>query len=393
MKLKQQPSDFRVEELTTVQPGPNGHFAFYRLEKSDWTTPDALAVICRRWKVESRRLSVGGLKDRHAQTIQYFAIDRGPGRDLSHGPISVTYLGQVEQPYSTEQNRGNRFTIHMRSLSPRQVEHSTRHLCEIHKTGVPNYFDDQRFGGVHGSSFVAREMVLGHFERAIQLAIAVHSPHDRATTKLEKMILNSNWGDWARCRAELPRGHARDVVDYLIRRPTDFRGACARLHPELQGLYLSAWQSHLWNRMLTRWLTTHIGTDELVPIRLKTQQVVMPRSIPASIRADWEALVLPLPSARLKLDPLAPWAAVVEAIMTEEGIPLEEMRIKGLRKPFFSKGERVGKFNAADLTWSDSDDELNPGRQKLSLRFDLPRGCYATMLVKRITAGHFTESD
>jgi tRNA pseudouridine13 synthase len=33
-----------------------------------------------------------------------------------------------------------------------------------------------------------------------------------------------------------------------------------------------------------------------------------------------------------------------------------------------------------------ADDELNAGRKALTLRFDLPRGGYATMLVKRVTS-------
>ena len=33
MKVKQQPGDFRVEELTDIVPGPTGDFALYRLDK------------------------------------------------------------------------------------------------------------------------------------------------------------------------------------------------------------------------------------------------------------------------------------------------------------------------------------------------------------------------
>ena len=72
--------------------------------------------------------------------------------------------------------------------------------------------------------------------------------------------------------------------------------------------------------------------------------------------------------------------------MAEEAIPLEQMRIKGLQKPFFSKGDRLAKITISNLSWSTGDDELNRGRKKLELRFELPRGAYATMLVKRLTA-------
>ena len=88
MKLKQQPGDFQVEELPTIEPGANGAFAFYRLEKRGWTTPDALAAVRRRWKIDLRRLSYGGLKDRHAHTLQYLTILHGPKRNLPHQAIA-----------------------------------------------------------------------------------------------------------------------------------------------------------------------------------------------------------------------------------------------------------------------------------------------------------------
>ncbi len=54
MKLKQRPEDFLVEEITDVVPSASGPFAFYRLEKTGWATPDALAVIRQRLRVEAR---------------------------------------------------------------------------------------------------------------------------------------------------------------------------------------------------------------------------------------------------------------------------------------------------------------------------------------------------
>src|SRR5438552_2768338 len=103
MKLKQQPEDFQVEELTDVVPGGQGPFALYRLEKRGWTTLDALAAVRRRWKLEPRRLSYGGLKDRHAHTVQYLTVFHGPKRRLTHQGVSLEYLGQVAAPYSSRE--------------------------------------------------------------------------------------------------------------------------------------------------------------------------------------------------------------------------------------------------------------------------------------------------
>ena len=48
MKLKRLPEDFQVEELTDVAPTEDGPYAFYRLEKEGWTSPDALDTVRRR---------------------------------------------------------------------------------------------------------------------------------------------------------------------------------------------------------------------------------------------------------------------------------------------------------------------------------------------------------
>src|SRR5437763_16403993 len=111
MKLRQRPEDFRVEELTAAAGGDTGEFAFYRLDKTGWTTPDALAAVLRRWKIDRRRLSYGGLKDRHAVTAQHLTIFRGPPRNLSHERIALTYLGQRDQPFTAADIRANRFTL------------------------------------------------------------------------------------------------------------------------------------------------------------------------------------------------------------------------------------------------------------------------------------------
>src|SRR3954467_657482 len=122
MKVKQQPDDFRVEELTDVTPGDRGPFAFYRLQKHNRQTPDALAAIRRRWEIAPQRLNYGGLKDRHADTIQYLTIYHGPRRGLTHQNIRVIYLGQLNTFYSSRDIRANRFHITLRDLTQSDAE-------------------------------------------------------------------------------------------------------------------------------------------------------------------------------------------------------------------------------------------------------------------------------
>lgn len=387
MKLKQDPDDFQVEELTDVLPGEAGPFALYRLAKRGWSTPDALAALRRRWQAMPSRLGYGGLKDRHAATVQYLTIFHGPHRNLRHQGFTVTYLGQVSRPYASADIRANRFRIWVRDLKPNAVQAALQALEDVSRDGLPNYFDDQRFGSVcPGGEFIARLMVQGRFEEALRLALTAPYEFDRAEAKKEKTTLQQHWGDWPRLKDLLPRGHARSLVDYLAHHPHDFRGALVRLRPELRGLYLSAYQSYLWNRMLARWLREHLRPEQLVPVQLRLGEVPMPRVLDDAQRAELAALSLPLPSARMRLEADDPRAGLVRSVLAEEGLEVTQLKVRGVRELFFSRGERAALVLPAGLVWRAEPDERHARRQKLLLSFDLPRGAYATLLVKRITA-------
>jgi len=386
MKIKQQPNDFQVEELTTVAPS-NGPYALYRLEKRGWSTLDALAAVRRRWRLEPRRLSYGGLKDRHAATVQYLTIFHGPRRNLHHHDIVVQYLGQVAAPYTSRDIRANRFHLILRDLPPDTRPLLSERLALLARQGVPNYFDDQRFGSVVGTGgeFIARLLVQGRFEEALHLALTAPYEYDRAPQKEEKRLVAEHWGDWQRLKDMLPRSHARSLIDYLRLHPSDFRGAVARLRPELRGLYLSAYQSHLWNCMLARWLRAHLRPEQWRPIELRLGIVPFHQNVDAEQLQELAALQLPLPSARLKLEEDDPRAELVRAVLAEEGLELRQMQIKGIREMFFSRGERAALCLPCDLRHEFAPDENHRGRDKLILDFELPRGSYATLLVKAIT--------
>jgi tRNA pseudouridine13 synthase len=395
MKLKQHPDDFQVEERSEVTTTGQGPFALYRLEKRGWSTPDALAAVRRRWKIELRRLSYGGLKDRHAHTVQYLTIFHGPRRGLHHHGVTVEYLGQVVAPYTARDIRANAFRLTVRDLSRAALTHAQQALEEVRADGVPNYFDDQRFGSVgQGGEYIGRLLVQGRFEDALRQALVAPYEHDRAAQKQEKAILRRLWGDWSACKAQLPRGHARSLVDYLVTHPSDFRGAVARLRPELRGLYLSAYQSALWNRILSHVLRQCCRPEQLVYVRTPRDEVIMMRGLDESQRRELGSLLLPLPSARLKLAPTDPWATIIHGVLAEDGLELGQLRVKGIRELFFSKGERQALVIPDGLQCEADADEDHPGKQRLTLSFELPRGSYATLIVKRLFASEqATSSD
>lgn len=388
MKLKRLPEDFQVTEVSDVATGA-GDFALYRLRKRSLGTLEAVEAVQRKWNIARNRLSWGGLKDRHAVTEQYLTIRHGPERDLRDKLLELTWLGRVRRPFTPADITANRFRIVIRDLSADERDRALAALDQVVRDGVPNYFDDQRFGSVGESGeFIAAPWCRGDYERALWLALAEPHPDDKADERRQKQILRDLWGRWPECKAALDRSHRRSVVTYLADRPADrtgdFRGAFARLRVDLRGLYLSAYQSALWNRMLARTLRERCPPEALFDIPLQLGAAPFYAGLDDSVRRELVAATLPLPSARLHLEP-GPTLDLIQSILREEGLELRELRVKYPRDSFFSKGDRkavVVPENAASTTAAD---DLYSGRQQLTLEFTLPRGAYATIIVKRLT--------
>ena len=384
MKVKRLPEDFTVEERTEFRPG-RGPFALYTLTKRSLGTPEALEAIARRWNLPREVISFGGLKDRHALTTQWITIRGGPGRGLKQTNLELRYVGQAPRPFGPKDILGNRFRIVLRDFSKEGEARARKAVDEVGRDPVPNYFDDQRFGSLGPSGdFVGRAWCEQKYERAVWLALAEENEHDRPEDRSEKEILRGKWGDWSAVKAALSKSHRRSIVTFLADRPGDFKGALARIHAEMRGLYLSAFQSFLWNRLLSTAIREICAPAQLAAVPLKVGEALFFGPLEDGQREKLKAIVLPLPSARARLTD-EPMKERVERSLREVGLDLKSLRIRHPRENFFSRGDRAATFAPGGLSSAWDTDDLYPGRRKLELKFDLPRGSYATILVKRIT--------
>jgi tRNA pseudouridine13 synthase len=386
MKLKRQPEDFLVEEVPLVVGGGKGRFVFYRLTKRGLGTLEALEAVRRRFNVSANRIQYGGLKDRHAETVQYLTILDGPMRSLRETSFTLEPIGRLTHPYGPAHFRGNRFQVVLRDLSDEAAERGAAALVQIPRDGLPNYFDDQRFGSVGlGGGFVAEAWMRGDSERALWLAIAEPNPSDRPEARDEKAVLRDHWCRWALAKAQLGRSHARSLVTYLVDHPTDFRGAFARVRRELRSLYFSAFQSYLWNLMLGRLIERQTRPEQRVALDFKVATLPVHLALDPDQAALLASCRLPLPASRTAL-PAGPLGELAREVVAERGLAWEDLRVKHLKDVFFSKGTRPALFFPAHLSHTESADELYEGRRKLALTFELPRGAYATLVVKRVTS-------
>ncbi len=384
MKLKRLPEDFRVEELPIVRGGDRGRFTFYRLWKRDLGTFEALEAIRRRWNIPLDRISYGGLKDRHAETIQYLTILEGPNRPLRETSLELEPIGYLPEPYGPRYFSGNRFEIVMRDLSSEAADRAGRAVAGMDRDGLPNYFDDQRFGSVgFAGGFIAEAWLKGDFEEALRLAIAEPTQSDRPDARDEKAILREHWGNWNEAKAQLPRSHARSLVTYLADHPVDFRGAFARVRRDLRSIYFSAFQSYLWNVALGRLIESKTRPNQRIGIEFRVATLPLHHDLDPAQAAEFRDRAIPLPTTRTPVEMLGQDRELLTTIVAERGLEWRDLRVKYLKDVFFSKGERPALFFPTGTSHSVRPDEIYPRRRKLSMSFELRKGAYATLVIKR----------
>jgi len=386
VRLKTTPEDFRVRELLSWDEVPSGSFVVHRLHKSKLSTTEALSILVRDARVDRASIAYAGLKDRQAVTDQFLTIERR-AVEFELPNLRLTPVGTTDKPITSRMSAGNAFTIVVRDLKPVQAAQLRRSLPSLIATGFPNYFDDQRFGCLrHGQGFPMRSVLFGDFERALQQLIAEPSPVAITGDVKLKRMLQLHWGDWEAC-ARIARGPAYEpLFAHLLAQPDDFRGALEFVPLRQRVIQAFAYQSFLWNRTVSRMLWGGVQA----PQRLRL----------ATLAGDLLAWKYLAPDREAKL------AAMRTPLFGADGdggsepfrqAMIAEMQAAGHARADFVANEVPG------MVWKEeprevlckprdvddvqlSPDERYPGRVKATLAFSLPRGAYATMLVKRLFA-------
>jgi tRNA pseudouridine13 synthase len=387
MRLKQRVGDFRVRELLRRDYlGEEGEHRVYRVTKRKLTSDEAARALAAEAGVEHGEVRMAGLKDRQGLTIQYMSLQRGREVHLATSDLKVEPAGFAATALTSDDSLGNAFELLVRALGRGDLHRLRINLPTMRAHGTLNYFDDQRFGNLtHGQGWIYKGLCLGETGEALRRLLGARSPRDDDRHRRFKDGLERHWGDWRECRDVAGRfGAHHSVFEHLAKDPEDFAGAFQHVSTRLKLIHLFAWQSHLWNRAVVEWVRALIPMDERVVLEGEDGALLAYREAPPP-----ELLVneeLPLAGERLEGvdDPAV--RKLYEAVLHEEGLAPERMAadVKG----FHLKSEpRPLIVRPAHLRVRPPEpDNLNPGFEAVRVRFELPRGSYATLIVKRLFA-------
>ena len=383
MKVKQVPSDFVVEERATIEATDRGRYAVYRLHKRGIGTIEALRALRRTWRVPARAVGFGGLKDRHADTVQFVTIPQGPKRNLEEPAFRLTYEGQSDVPMSRTTLSGNHFRVRLRDLSRGEADAVARRFADATRFGVPAYFDEQRFGSLRGGGgFAALHLLRGDAEAALRAVIASPAREDRKAVRERERAIRDAWGRFEEALPRLTGTPLRAPVLHLVRRPGDFVGALAALDAEERRLLASAYASAVWNRTVARRIEAIVRNDDRIIFPGAAGPLVFAKDFAALAEFDGAVLPMPAPKAAAS-DPV--WQAALEATLAEDGLTLDRLVFPKVLAMPLRPTKRPVLFRPQDArVEAAAPDDLNPGRSRLDLAFTLDRGLYATILLKRI---------
>jgi tRNA pseudouridine13 synthase len=188
----------------------------------------------------------------------------------------------------------------------------------------------------------------------------------------------------------LDRSHRRSVVTYLVDHPTDFKRALALVRQDLRSIYIAAFQSWIWNRWVSNLVDQFNAMDGDDPKSTKTMPSLsgalsLPQWTGAESASRWASLTsipIPLPSARQHSWPEGTYEALI-AVLEPWQITPRELRLKFPRDTFFSKGVRSMVLKPMQMVGSWESDSSRLDTLDLIVKFELPRGAYATMVIRQ----------
>jgi len=307
------------------------------------------------------------------------SLEEGPEQSLSGHNWDFELVGKTSNPLSAKNLSANKFTIVVRNLNPDQAET----LCNFSasRTRIPNYFDKQRFGSVtHDGQFPAVPWCQGNYERAVFLALAEHNPHDRPAEQKQRTILRDNWGDWLKCKELLDRSNRRSVVTYLCDHPEGFKKASGLIDRAMRSLYVSAFQSRIWNEVTSQLLlASYPNSLEIADEQLTCGKLVYPTDSQAS--KEFDLKTIPLPSGRpTRWDPNV--KQVLSRTLDRYELEIHKLRFSYPRDVFFSRQSRPVWIGFRHIGAEHTDDDLHSGKTKARMEFSLAPGQYATMVLK-----------
>ena len=366
-RLRTTAEDFVVTELyEDCEEVREGEYTHFTLEKMNWDTHRAIKFIAKRLGVSHKRFGFAGTKDKRAVTSQRVAVwnvDTEDLRKVDIKGIKLSNFRRSDRRISLGESLGNRFEIAVRDIRDTRPGNA-RGLYDIQElqellesissrlkeAGVPNYFGYQRFGVTRPNThLVGRNIINGDLRSAVLSYLGRPYKSEREDVYEARKFVDDT-GDFKKALEIFPRrlNYERNMLDALSKNPNDFAGALRRLPKKLRWMLVHAYQSYLFNRILSLSIERGIEREEIDKIPLFGYESSFSPGIAGEIE---------------------------KTVLEEEGISFDQFKIPSMPE-LSSRGFLRDAFIEIDPDFEIRD------VQNVLVRFSLPTGSYATVVMR-----------
>ena len=387
-RLRAAPEDFLVEEIPPENKGGTaGPFLICRLTKTNWELQHAVKEIAKRLGISHRRIGWAGTKDRNAITKQWISI-----YDVTPEQVAAIHLKdiilepvrQVNEALSLGDLLGNRFDLVIRDTDVPDLAVRVEEITGTVREGVPNYFGLQRFGAIRPVTHTVGEWILrDNYEQAVLTYVGLPFPSENENIRATRSAFLASRDPGPALR-EFPvqMNYERAMLQYLYNHPGDHAGALRELPPKLLSMFISAFQSWIFNCALSQrfddghLLTVPVPGDHLIFANGRTDTVTASNVTAAAmhIRRGRCSIALFMPG-RDKAVGATPAEPVMEALLAERGITPEDFG----RASRFVETKFEGAYRPISLK---AEIESSIAEKSVHLKFTLPPGHYATTVCR-----------
>jgi len=401
-KLRVVPEDFIVHEISKYPPEKeNGRFTIARVTARNWETNQLVRELSSRLHVSRKRVDFAGTKDKRAKTtrlMSFYNVSRDELSELKVKDVVMEDIYSSGHPVRIGDLLGNRFEITVRNIgrgTKTEEIHDIASFIEGYG-GFPNFYGVQRFGTIRPVTHIVGKYIIdGDFEKAVMSYIA--NPlygEDEDTYALRERLQKTY--DFSEALASYPSclNFEKAILNKLVVDPEDFVGALKELPKNLLTMFVYAYQSYLFNRILSERirkklpLNRAVAGDVVLPVRnnvIDENGIIVKEYNLDKVNkqvSKGKALVSGLLFGSDSEFSDGDMGEIEHKIIDEAKLDSRDFIIPELPYLSSSGSRRPLLASVKNLEFNLRDDKLNKDRLALTLKFELQKGCYATSLLR-----------
>uniref|UniRef100_A0A1I7XSY4 TRUD domain-containing protein n=1 Tax=Heterorhabditis bacteriophora TaxID=37862 RepID=A0A1I7XSY4_HETBA len=401
-------SKCRKRKRWSTQNPDNCHFT---MAKENKDTSYALGVIAKFLNIPVTYFRTHGIKDRRAVTAQRVSCNRIEKERIMSLNSRLRDILVYDFVYKDEEVKigghwGNRFSIVLRNIPTNKQTLLEDRMREWMTHGFINYFGTQRFGSCDTNTAIVGKLILQRkWESAVRLILSnEHMPGYLGTVGNAVRCWNET-GNAQQALRQLKGSQAYASIEATIFKCLSKGGTWQKLNTlfiqciteslprNLRSLYVHAYQSLLWNIIVSRRISERgivVCSDDLgsdgrpLPSSASLFDIYVPlpgdNSFYSNYAADWYTEIL---SGDLLTN--NSFSSLEDRFALGESIRPMLICPGNVQWQFIQYSDPKSYLQDGIATRSISEEDMKGERLALKVQFNLPAGAYATVALRQIT--------